>query len=264
MKVFYRYIWVLCVCFFLSAQVCRAGNVSVKESQLVGNILMCMQYKDTISYAAMFPTFDSLWYHVMTYTGSSDDEAAIAHIRQHPEKVQQFDPAYNPSIIANYCNLLKKGEDSGIHWDRIVLDRFELQRMPLTRDMLGYEKVAVNRFQGYVFVKDMLTRRIYAFTITEMQQIHGLWYGGQVLNILEASTAEEFNTRQAAEVRRQRMLAALGLTEADLALIDSAHHNGIKDGDPEKDKEDEMAENRPAGGLERMEVGDRKLFGGHI
>lgn len=268
MRAIFKYILVIVTCTILCIQDCKAGPYSTKESELVGNLLLSMQYKDTISYAALFQPFDSLWYKIMTYSGSADDMEAIAHIRQHPEKVQQYDPMFNPSIIYNYYNVLKKGEDSGLHWDRIVLDRFELQRMPLTRDIVGYEKIAVNRFQGYVFIKDMLTRRIFAFTIKEMQNIDGLWYGGQVLNIFEASTVEEYQDKLAAEIRRQKMLAALGLTEKDLALIDSVHQygagNGTKAAKDEQDEQDAMNADtdHQFGGLETREVVDRKFFGG--
>ncbi len=257
MKAIYKYIFAVFACAILYAQDCSAGAVSTKESELIGNLLGCMQYKDTISYAALFPSFDTLWTQIITYSGSIDDMEQISHIRQHPEKVQQYDPAFNPAIVYNYYNVIKKGEDSGIHWDRIVLERFELQRMTLTRDIVGYNKIATDRFQGYVFIKDMLTKRIFAFTIREMQNINGLWYGGQVMNIFEASNIEEYQEKLAIEVRRQKMLAALGLTEQDLALIDSAHHRT-----PIKVEEEEDAPQHQAGGMETMEVVDRKLFGG--
>jgi hypothetical protein len=98
-----------------------------------------------------------------------------------------------------FLTVLSKGEDSGIHWNGIVIQRYELKMEQLTKDLAGYEKIAPERFMGYLFVKDMIGRMTFCITITEIQKIEGFYFGGQVVNILEASSIDEFKAKEEKE-----------------------------------------------------------------
>ncbi len=230
------------------------------EGELIGKIVSCMMYKDTITYAGLFDDFDTVWKQIIEYRPHDEfDAKAIEHIRQHPEKVKQFDPYYNAAIAKNAWYVMKKGEDSGIHWNQVMILRYELQKVKLTRDMVGYDIIAPNRYQGYVLLKDMLTRQIYIFTVTELQNIGKYWYGGMLANIYPAESVEEFQVKEAGELKIRRMMKEFGLTEADLAKLqnkDSTKHV-IKVSD-----DDDDSSPTTASGLIRRDVVDRKLYTG--
>jgi len=230
------------------------------EAELIAKIVSCMQYKDTITYAGLFDDFDTVWKQIMEYRPHDEFEAkSIENIRQHPEKVKQFDPYYNAAIAKNAYYVMKKGEDSGIHWNQVVIVRYELQKVRLTRDMVGYDLIARNRFQGYVILKDMLTRQIYIFTVNELQNIGNYWYGGMLANIYQAESIEEFQAKEAGELKLLRMMKEFGLTEADLAKMqkkdDPKHVIKVDDAD-----DDETS--ATSGGLIKRDIVDRKLFTG--
>ena len=160
----------IAVCFIAIMLLCPKGVEAKKEKEykgpprtdgeLIGRIINCLQFNDTITYATLFNDFDTVWKQIQEFRPHDEFEAkSIAQIRQHPEKVRQFDPFYNAAIAKNAYYVMKKGEDSGIHWNQVVMMRFELQRVKLTRDMVGYNLIAKNRFQGYVFLRDMLTKK---------------------------------------------------------------------------------------------------------
>ena len=231
------------------------------EGELIGKIIDCLRFKDTITYPSLFPDFDTVWKQIIEYRPRDEMEAkAIAQIRQHPEKVKQFDPYYNHAINKNAYYVMQKGEDSGIHWNQVLMMRYELQKVKLTRDMVGYDLIAPTRFQGYVLLRDMLTRQVFIFTVNELQNIGKYWYGGVLANIYPAESIEEFQAKEAGELRIRRMMKEFGLTEADLAKIKSKDTS--KHVIQVNENDDDDANTTTASGLIRRDVVDRKLYTG--
>lgn len=253
---YYAALILICITLWqpLAANAGGKNELPKTERELIDKILSCMQYQDTVTYTSLFPTFDTLWKQIYdTATSSTYGAEAMRNLMEHPEVVQQFDPYYNHGIVAGMAYVLRKGEDSGIHWGNIVFANYELQKIKMTRDLVGYGKIAPIRFQGYVYIRDMVTRKTFMFTITEMQQINGYWYGGQVLNIFEASSIGEFDQKLMAEERRRKMLKELGLTEED--IIRKKQEEAPV---PLYEEDEEMQ----ADGLAKRQVLDRKLFSG--
>lgn len=160
----------------------------------MNNILGCLANKDSVSYFCLFPPFDTLWAQVI-YNPDHSPEAVkeLNHLKAHPQALLEFDPFYNRNIMARFSHILRKGEDSGIHWNGIVMQRYELNREVNThRELIGYDRIVPERFKGYLFVRDVMGRLTFCITITEIQKINGYFLGGQVINILEASSVDEF------------------------------------------------------------------------
>ena len=189
---------------------------------MINNVLGCLSNKDSVSYFYLFPPFDSLWAMVIYNRDPSPDVVRdLDNLKKHPQSLIEFDPYYNHNIITRFINVLKKGEDSGIHWDNIVMQRYELDKEVTTsQNLVGYDRIVPERFKGYMFVRDMLGRSTYCITITEIQKIRGYFFGGQVLNILEASTVDEFLQKEADEKKYFDWLSKN--QKSDTSQIDSA------------------------------------------
>jgi len=202
------------------------------EVELMNSVLNCLKYKDTFSYYNLFPPFDTLW-HMVLHNADHTPEVVqeLNALKEHPQSLIDFDPQYNKEIVGRFCAILQKGEDSGIHWNSIVLQRYELQKEGLTQNLIGYEKISPERFSGYIFVRDLLGRSTFCITITEIQKINGFFFGGQVYNILEASTIDEFKAR---EYDEQKYYAKLALDAvADTVKKEPKDSTDIADsGDP--------------------------------
>jgi len=206
------------------------------EVDLMNSVVACLSHKDTLSYFYLFPPFDTLWHMVMHNSDHSPEaEKELANLREHPQSLIDFDPFYNRSIIGHFSAVLAKGEDSGIHWNSIVIQRYELQQQGLTQNLAGYEKIAPERFKGYIFVRDLLGRQTFCITIAEIQKIGGYFMGGQVINILEASTIDQFLAKEDKERRYYDWLATHpildtpGVDSAKKALADANGQNADDD-----------------------------------
>jgi len=248
---------------FLCFSVTCAFNASAKklkrkggartEVELMNSIVNCMRHKDTIGYYYLFPPFDTLWRRV-THNSDHTPEAEkqLAHLKEHPQALIDFDPFYNRHIMSQYLNVLSKGEDSGLHWNGIAIQRYELKNEPLTKDLAGYEKIAPERFMGYLFVKDMVGRMTFCITITEIQKIEGFYFGGQVVNILEASSIDEYHAKEG----KEREYFAWRATHhiADTPKVDSAR-NAVMDSIIAAAEDDDVSKIR-------KEVVDRKYYEG--
>jgi hypothetical protein len=219
------------------------------EAELIGRTLNCLQFGDSITYDELFPEFDTLWQQVIEYRAPDDVSAKkISYIRQHPEKVRQFDPYFNPLINKTFAYVEAKGQKEGMHWHDIAMERYELQKMTLTRDMVGYELIAPVRYKGFVLIKDMLTRKSFVFSIKDVQVINNYWYGGQVINIFQASSIDEYIAKEFAELKEKQKMAEFGI-KGDVATNDSTA-KAAKDQDDDDDN------------TERKEVADRKYYVG--
>jgi len=198
------------------------------EVGLMNNVLGCLQYKDTVSYFNLFPPFDTLWRMVMHNPDHSPEAVKeLNELKEHPESLLAFDPYYNRSIMARFCQILQKGEDSGIHWNSIVMQRYELYKEPITsKTLIGYDHIAPERFKGYIFVRDLLGRLTFCISITEIQKIEGYFFGGQILNILEASTIDQYMNKEQAE---RKYFLDLAENNKNDSLKEDSIKNGLVD-----------------------------------
>lgn len=198
------------------------------EVGLMTNVLGCLSHKDSVGYFYLFPPFDTLWSLVIHHPDHSPEaQRDLAHIKENPKLLLQYDPMYNPKIMGGFMNALTKGEDSGLHWSNVVMQRYELSRQPPTsNELVGYSRIVPERFKGYMFVRDLMGRLTFCIHIAEIQKINGYFFGGQILNILEAATIEEFERKQDEEQKYFDWLEKN--KNADTAISDSMQ-NGILD-----------------------------------
>ncbi len=166
------------------------------EGEMVTRLLECLRNQDTVGYYNLFPPFDTLWHFVMHNPDHTPGTVAeLEMLKEHPRVLVEFDPYYNPSIMEHFCFVLKKGADSGLHWGSLVLARYQLQKEPMRRELIGYEKVVPERFMGYLFVREISGHSTYCIAVAEIQKFNGYFVGGQVINVMEASTVEEYEAR---------------------------------------------------------------------
>ncbi len=235
------------------------------EEGLMHNVLGCLANKDSVSYFYLFPPFDTLWQLVLHNPDRSPEAIkALNHLKENPQSLIAFDPYYNRSIMTRFYEVLKKGEDSGIHWNSIAMQRYELHKEQATRSLLGYERIASDRFKGYLFVRDILGRYTFCITITEIQKINGFFFGGQLLNILEASTIDQFNEKEAQEKKYFDWLAKNPIIDTPLtdtskksATTDTAKAKKIKKTNLSMDDGDEEEKSSV-----RKKVIDRRYYEG--
>jgi hypothetical protein len=155
--------------------------------------------------------------------------------------------------------VLNKGEDSGINWKGISILRYELQMEATTRELAGYSRISPERFKGYLFVRDAMSRQTFCITIKEIQKINGYFYGGQVINILEAASIDQFMKKEQKEREYFEWLAnhpMVDTPKVDSAKIAAAADAGVKKGGLSANSIDDDASKI------RKEVVDRKYYEG--
>lgn len=236
------------------------------EGEMVHKLLGTLQHKDTAAFYDLFPTFDTLWGMVI-HNADKDPETqrVLNNLREHPQVLIEFDPLYNRSIVEGFNRVLMKGEDSGVNWRGIMMARYELYKAEPNKNLIGYDRVAPERFNGYMFLNDAYSRRNYCIRVAEIQKIKDRFFGGQVLNILPASTAEEFNRKEEQEQDYFAWLAAHPDTATvDTAVVKSdttaAAHDTLEVSDPLKPSGMEEEE----GGNMRREVIERRYYEGTL
>src|SRR4051812_26252528 len=95
------------------------------EVALMNNVVSCLTNKDSTGYFYLFPPFDTLWRMVMHNNDNSPETVrALNALKEHPQSLLQFDPAFNHRIMSRFAAVLEKGEDSGIHWNGLVMQRY--------------------------------------------------------------------------------------------------------------------------------------------
>jgi hypothetical protein len=229
------------------------------EGELVNGLVSCLQVKDTGRYISLFPTFDTLWHMVMHNPDQSPEaQKELAMLKEHPQALIEFDPRYNYDIVERFGRVLSKGEDSGIMWTSTVLQRFELHKDVITRNLQGYDRIAPERFKGYIFLRDLLGRRTFCLTVVEIQKLNGHFFGGQLQNILEASDIDIFLKKEEQERNYYDWLATHpDTTKADTANIaGGAAKNDTAANVKKKVTDDDDDSKR------RKEVVDRKYYEG--
>jgi len=268
MKKAFLAVWML---LFASVAIAQQKN----EEALVKKIVQCFGTEDDSAYVSLFPKFDTLWSMAMRYADTGIvNNRRINNLRSNPRQLQQFDPEYNKSILRDFKFIHKKGLDSGIHWRDLLIARFELEKAMLPRELVGFEKIVQHRLQGYIFVQDLLTRKIYCIAIKDVHGFNDKWYGGRIVNILEAESIEEYYEKMAVErkVLKDVLIAQLyalsdtiGKAEDSLALAAAATpaENAVPKADqtnrsllmnPEEDEEKKK--------MKTNDVVERKLYTG--
>lgn len=172
------------------------------EAELMNDVIGCLRNKDSIGYYHLFPPFDTLW-NMLLRTPITNPEMAreLNNLKAHPTILIDFDPFYNHSILGRFNYILRKGEDSGLQWSGIIMQRYELQQQGVAQGMQGIQHLAPERFKGFLFVRDIMSSTTYCITIMEIQKINGYFFGGQVINTLEANTIDDYLRKEAAEAK---------------------------------------------------------------
>lgn len=182
------------------------------EKELVLRIINTLKEEDSSTHSSSFMKFDDMWKLVVNFKDTSVVKTMqVAQLRQVPNAVRKFDPFFNPQIGLDFNHVIEKGEDSNVHWDRVVLARYELRKIPLTSDLVGFNHISPLRFEGYIFITDEFSRKTYGIAVTEVQNIKGNWYGGHVVDIYEASTEDEYLKKLKGEEAWLKKLLADGI-----------------------------------------------------
>lgn len=238
-----------------------AAAQQASEKDLVYKIVDIMRGGSDSSYAALFPTFKMMTDLAATYQPKDSFQIErINRIRVNMRQLQQFDPEYNPGIIDRMHFVRQKGADSGVHWGDILIAKYELDKQRLPYELIGFELIAPIRMQGYIFIRDMLTRRRYGIAVKDIYMMDGKWYGGAVLNILEASNEAEYEESLAIEekeLKRLMIYKRQGLLDSVLAARDSIRKSKLYAG---AEVEDEEAEATPM----YKDIAERKLYTGYF
>ena len=187
----------------------RQRGLPRTEVGLMNNVIGCLQHKDSVSYYNLFLPFDTLWQMVLHNPDQSPEVVnELNQLKEHPQSLIEFDPHFNSRIMAGFYKVLEKGEDSGLHWKNVVMQRYELKKEVITnKSLIGYDRIAPERFKGYMFVRDIMGRVTFCIAITEIQKINGYFFGGQVTNILEASSTEQYLLKEQKEQKYFEWLA---------------------------------------------------------
>ncbi|NDC41810.1 MAG: hypothetical protein EBZ77_09710, partial [Chitinophagia bacterium] len=212
----------------------RYHGLARTEAELMNNVLSCLRTKDTVGYYNLFPPFDTLWAMVIDNPANSPEAVQqLNNLKAHPTILIDFDPFYNKEIMGRFARVLRKGEDSGLQWGGIVMQRYELQKQGVAPGMEGISLIAPERFKGFMFVRDLMSSTTFCITIKEIQKINDFFCGGQVLNVMEANSIDEYLAKEEAErrwlARLQRMAAAAA---ADSARKDSAKSDTLLGSQP--------------------------------
>lgn len=248
-----------CMLMFAGTWLCTAQVKTEKD--LVNEIVVALQSHDDSSYAMLHPSFELLWQQVLGFNDTSSYwMKRLANLQQNPRKLQQYDPQYNPAILQLFNVLIEKGSDSGLHWTDILIARYELQKQRLPREMIGLELIVPIRMNGFVFVQDVLTRKMFCIVLTDIFVIQDKWYGGRVINVLEASNIQEYYAKRATEEKEMQALYVAmqnGTIDSIIAARDSirkanAPYEGLFDEEEEEDSPDQIYK----------EVVERKVYTG--
>ena len=180
---------------------CKAeyGYAQAKTEQVhITFLLASMQSQNSSVHSRLYPEFDTMFMHIEKHNPQTE----VMNLRSDLTKLQKFDPAYNNELLRDFDFVIKKGTDSGLHWRDIILAGYELHKTPLTKNLIGLDKIMELRFHGFVFVEDMLTRRRYCIAVKDVECMKGKWYGGHLINILEAKTIDEYHAKLVIERKK--------------------------------------------------------------
>lgn len=239
------YCWLsLLLCLCLAAPVtAQKKSKTMKgntEQGLVFRLEACLANEDAACYTGLFPDMDTFSKMVMAYTDSSSKEwRDMAVLQNQATRMLEADSALKARLTDMFNATIEQGKEAGIHWSSIIPVRYELVKARATRNQ-QYEKLAPDRFTGYFFIQDGLTRKQYIFTVSEMLQIGTEWYGGYLGAIFQAGTKDEYDDLLAVAKKEKR----------------EGKVPEVKKKDPE-----EAVEEVPANNMQKM-VAERKFYTG--
>jgi len=186
----------------------------LSEADVVETLIRSLQNKDHRNYIDLFPQTDTIASWVLQYADkTSEPYQRMQYLKDNFYAKEEFDKSIKDEAEKGFSDFLKKGSALGIHWDQIVLVRYELEKIRRGRDLIT-ERISPLRFLGFIFIKDMLSRKTYGFTVFDIMQVNNKWYGGELAYIFEAGTKAEFETELAAEKKRIR--------DRELGIVDSS------------------------------------------
>ncbi len=201
------FISVLLVCSFSA----RAQQPS--EADLIGKIFNTLQAEDETAYVKLFSGIDSLASWVIQYADrNSESYQKMLAVQHSPFAILEYDSVITSEAKKNFQAFVEKSKSINVHWIETVFLRFELEKIRRGHGLIT-EKIAPLSFMGYVFFKDLLTLKTYAFSVFDLMQVNGKWYGGELINIFEADTKDKYKHALLAEKRRKR----LGLPDPTVA-----------------------------------------------
>ncbi|MDI9319751.1 MAG: hypothetical protein QM530_04670 [Phycisphaerales bacterium] len=210
-------------------------------------IVLSLQQKDSFVYAQVFPSADTMNRITLRKAPSSSDAyQKSTYMISSPEFLMAQDSLIQKQAWELFRNFLNKSKKMVIHWESLVMSRYELEALAKTRDDV-LEAIVPERFVGYIFLEDIITRKIYTLTLSDILKMDGKWYGGELNYIFEANSKDGFNAQLKAEKIRIRK----GLPETAVSKIDSL-----------KLKNEEEEEEEPI--HKRKQVVDRKLYFGYL
>lgn len=185
------------------------------EARLVSKLFTSLQYNDGKAFNDLFAGVDSLAYWILQHADkNSVSYRKMYAVAQSDYYKMQYDSAIHEEAYKNFNAFLDKAGKLNIHWGETIFMRYELDKMRRGRGLIT-EEVAQLRFLGYIFFKDQLTQKVYCFTVSDIMQVNGNWYGGALVNIFEANTKEKYEEALRAERKRQRLIALGLLPESD-------------------------------------------------
>lgn len=162
------------------------------ERGLVYRVLGALRDKDPYSYVALFPDLDTFSSLIMENVApNSPKYYEMMALQENGTQLLRRDSFVSAALRTRFDSLIRRGEAIGIDWKSTVPLRYELFKMNKTRDTL-LEKLMPERFVGYVFFMDFSSRATYCVTLSDMFQLKGRWYGGQLGNVFEARNIDEY------------------------------------------------------------------------
>ncbi len=204
-----RFYWLFLL--LLAALATHPGNAQRKRKMVKGNteqgmvfrIESCLANEDPTCYMSLFPDMDTFSKMVMAYTDSSSREfIEMAALQMQATRMLEADSAFHERLKKMFDATIVQGKEEGVHWSSMIPVRYELVKAMQTRNAM-YEKLAPNRFTGYYYMQDAVTRKTYAFVVSEMIQIGEEWYGGYVGEIYEAGNKDDYEAQQV-QARKDR------------------------------------------------------------
>lgn len=174
------------------------------EADLVLRLTEALKTGNRSGYLRLFPEAEVFAEAVLRHADTNSSvHAQMQRLLTDPDRLSEFDARVDSARLADFDSLRVQGDNLGVRWQEMRFARFELEKMRTSRDQL-WEKVAPIRFLGYVFLQDPITGKNYCYTVGDVVQIGGKWYGGMLTRIFEASTKAEFETHLAAARKAER------------------------------------------------------------
>lgn len=160
---------------------------------MVHAIVLCLKQKDPYTYMKLFPGADTMAAIIMQNAPKESElYQHMAYLRENPVLAMHGDSIIDALLQHDFDSLVKRGEEKlNIHWNTILLARYELVKMRTTRNAV-LEKTVPERFMGFIFIRDGVTQRTFGIGVADILKIQGEWYGGQLKGIYRASTVDDY------------------------------------------------------------------------